>query len=210
MFPLSGVIGDFRGWRRQSPMIAPVISQQRQTMTDKPLFAAALLLAAMAFAGSRAAAADIKVLTAGAFKQIVVALAPEFEKQTGHQAHHRERDGRRAGEEDRGRRGVRRDVPVARRGRRPDQEGQDRGRQPGQHRPGRGRRDGQGGRAEAGRRHGRGVQAGGARRQDRSPISIRRAAARAASTSQSCSSSSASPTRSSPRPSSSRAAMSPT
>jgi molybdate transport system substrate-binding protein len=60
------------------------ISQQRQKMTDKSLFAAALLLAAMAFAGSRAAAADIKVLTAGAFKQIVVALAPEFEKQTGH------------------------------------------------------------------------------------------------------------------------------
>ena len=53
-------------------------------MTDKPLFAAAILMAAMAFAGSRAAAADIKVLTAGAFKQIVVALAPEFEKQTGH------------------------------------------------------------------------------------------------------------------------------
>jgi molybdate transport system substrate-binding protein len=56
-------------------------------MTDKTLFAAALLStvlsAAMAF-GGRAAAADIKVLTAGAFKQIVVALAPEFEKQTGH------------------------------------------------------------------------------------------------------------------------------
>src|ERR1041385_311755 len=60
------------------------IPQPRQTMTDKPLFAAALLFAAMAFMGSRAAAADIKVLTAGAFKQIVVALAPEFEKQTGH------------------------------------------------------------------------------------------------------------------------------
>jgi molybdate transport system substrate-binding protein len=60
------------------------ITQQRQTMTDKPLIAAALLLAAMAFAGSRATAADIKVLTAGAFKQVVVALAPEFEKQTGH------------------------------------------------------------------------------------------------------------------------------
>jgi len=52
-------------------------------MTDKPLFAAALLFAAIAFAGSRASAAEIKVLTAGAFKQIVVALAPEFEKQTG-------------------------------------------------------------------------------------------------------------------------------
>jgi molybdate transport system substrate-binding protein len=63
--------------------MAASFSQQRQTMTDKPLFAAALLLAAMAF-GSGAVAADIKVLTAGAFKQIVVALAPEFEKQTGH------------------------------------------------------------------------------------------------------------------------------
>jgi molybdate transport system substrate-binding protein len=31
-----------------------------------------------------AAAADIKVLTAGAFKQVVLALVPEFEKATGH------------------------------------------------------------------------------------------------------------------------------
>jgi molybdate transport system substrate-binding protein len=31
-----------------------------------------------------AAAADIKVLTAGAFKQVVLALVPEFEKTTGH------------------------------------------------------------------------------------------------------------------------------
>jgi molybdate transport system substrate-binding protein len=53
-------------------------------MSDKPLLAAALLFAAMTFSGSRATAAEIKVLTAGAFKQIVVALAPEFEKQTGH------------------------------------------------------------------------------------------------------------------------------
>ena len=53
-------------------------------MTDKPLLAAALLLAAMAFAGSRAAAAEIKVLTAGAFKQIVLAVVPDFEKQSGH------------------------------------------------------------------------------------------------------------------------------
>jgi molybdate transport system substrate-binding protein len=37
-------------------------------MTDKPLFAAAILMAAMAFAGSRAAAADIKVLD-GLIKQ---------------------------------------------------------------------------------------------------------------------------------------------
>jgi molybdate transport system substrate-binding protein len=52
-------------------------------MTKQSLFAAALLLAGVGFAGSRAMAADIKVLTAGAFKQIVVALAPDFEKQTG-------------------------------------------------------------------------------------------------------------------------------
>ncbi len=32
-----------------------------------------------------AAAAEIKVLTAGAFKQVVLALLPDFEKQTGHQ-----------------------------------------------------------------------------------------------------------------------------
>jgi molybdate transport system substrate-binding protein len=31
-----------------------------------------------------ATAADIKVLTAGAFKQVVLAMVPEFEKQTGH------------------------------------------------------------------------------------------------------------------------------
>jgi molybdate transport system substrate-binding protein len=31
-----------------------------------------------------AAAAEIKVLTAGAFKQVLVALVPDFEKQTGH------------------------------------------------------------------------------------------------------------------------------
>ena len=31
-----------------------------------------------------AAAAEIKVLTAGAFKQVLLALVPEFEKQTGH------------------------------------------------------------------------------------------------------------------------------
>jgi molybdate transport system substrate-binding protein len=43
---------------------------------------AVVLMAAGAPRG--AAAADIKVLTAGAFKQVVLALVPEFEKQTGH------------------------------------------------------------------------------------------------------------------------------
>jgi molybdate transport system substrate-binding protein len=31
-----------------------------------------------------ALAADLKVLTAGAFKQVLVALAPDFERRTGH------------------------------------------------------------------------------------------------------------------------------
>lgn len=43
---------------------------------------------AMALAGwtiaASALAADVKVLTAGAFKPVVTALAPEFERQTGH------------------------------------------------------------------------------------------------------------------------------
>jgi molybdate transport system substrate-binding protein len=43
-------------------------------------FAAALYLAV----GAPAGAAEVKVLSAGAFKQVVLALVPEFEKQTGH------------------------------------------------------------------------------------------------------------------------------
>ena len=37
-----------------------------------------------ALADSSVLAAEIKVLTAGAFKPVVTALVPEFEKQTGH------------------------------------------------------------------------------------------------------------------------------
>ena len=49
-------------------------------------FAVALLAAIwLTFAGmAGATAAEIKVLTAGAFKQVVLALVPEFEKQSGH------------------------------------------------------------------------------------------------------------------------------
>jgi molybdate transport system substrate-binding protein len=44
-----------------------------------------LFAAAMSMAGMQGAvAAEIKVLTTGAFKQVVVALVPEFEKATGH------------------------------------------------------------------------------------------------------------------------------
>jgi molybdate transport system substrate-binding protein len=41
-------------------------------------------LTGAAFGSTGATAAELKVLTAGAFKQIVVALAPEFEKASGH------------------------------------------------------------------------------------------------------------------------------
>jgi molybdate transport system substrate-binding protein len=48
-------------------------------------FAAGLLAAFTALAGpTPASAAEIKVLTAGAFKQVVLVLVPAFEKQTGH------------------------------------------------------------------------------------------------------------------------------
>lgn len=48
-------------------------------------YRAAAVAAAFGLVGlSPASAAEIKVLSAGAFKQVVVALAPGFEKQTGH------------------------------------------------------------------------------------------------------------------------------
>jgi molybdate transport system substrate-binding protein len=42
------------------------------------------IAAALGIGVQNAAAAEIKVLTTGAFKQVVVALVPEFEKATGH------------------------------------------------------------------------------------------------------------------------------
>jgi molybdate transport system substrate-binding protein len=47
------------------------------------LIVAAVLMAAASSRG--AAGAEIKVLSAGAFKQVLLALLPEFEKQTGHE-----------------------------------------------------------------------------------------------------------------------------
>src|SRR5450759_382986 len=45
----------------------------------------AIIAAVLCLAGlPQATAAEIKVLTAGAFKQVVLALVPDFEKQTGH------------------------------------------------------------------------------------------------------------------------------
>jgi molybdate transport system substrate-binding protein len=45
----------------------------------------ALISAALSMAGlTQANAGEIKMLTAGAFKQVVLALVPDFEKQTGH------------------------------------------------------------------------------------------------------------------------------
>ena len=37
-------------------------------------------------AGTAAQAAEVKILTAGAMKAVVLAIVPEFEKQTGHKA----------------------------------------------------------------------------------------------------------------------------
>src|ERR1700719_2871207 len=48
----------------------------------RALVLATLFAATIAVPG--AGAADIKVLTAGAFKQVVLALVPDFEKTTGH------------------------------------------------------------------------------------------------------------------------------
>ncbi len=48
-------------------------------------YRAAIVAAAFGLVSlSPASASEIKVLSAGAFKQVVVALAPDFEKQTGH------------------------------------------------------------------------------------------------------------------------------
>jgi molybdate transport system substrate-binding protein len=51
-------------------------------MVRLALFAAISLGVVMA--SEKGSAAEVKVLTAGAFKQVVLAVVPEFEKQTGH------------------------------------------------------------------------------------------------------------------------------
>lgn len=51
---------------------------------NTPLRYAAAVIGALCLAGPQAGAAEIKVLSAGAFKQVVLALVPAFEKQTGH------------------------------------------------------------------------------------------------------------------------------
>jgi molybdate transport system substrate-binding protein len=56
--------------------------KKEEAMRMTLLGLAAVLVVAGAPGG--AAAAEIKVLTAGAFKQVVLAMVPEFEKQTGH------------------------------------------------------------------------------------------------------------------------------
>ncbi len=54
-------------------------------MQNQPSTTVALAACALAMSVSiSATAAEIKVLTAGAFKPVVMALAPDFEKQTGH------------------------------------------------------------------------------------------------------------------------------
>ncbi len=57
----------------------------KQRRTARPSLLSPLLLALATLGpASRAQAAEIKVLTAGAFKPVVTALVPEFEARTGH------------------------------------------------------------------------------------------------------------------------------
>lgn len=52
-------------------------------MKKRP-YCAAVIAGALGLAGSYTNAAEVKVLTAGAYDQVLQALVPEFEKQTGH------------------------------------------------------------------------------------------------------------------------------
>lgn len=56
----------------------------RQMKARTVAMAGAISMTLAATLAGTAGAADLKVLTAGAFKQIVLAMQPEFEKQTGH------------------------------------------------------------------------------------------------------------------------------
>ena len=49
----------------------------------KRLYCAAVIAGTLGVAGSYANAVEVKVLTAGAFKQVVMALVPDYERQTG-------------------------------------------------------------------------------------------------------------------------------
>jgi molybdate transport system substrate-binding protein len=53
-------------------------------MKRKNGFLLGVVIGAISIMAQSAAAAEIKVLTTGAFKQVIVALVPEFEKATGH------------------------------------------------------------------------------------------------------------------------------
>jgi molybdate transport system substrate-binding protein len=52
-------------------------------MMTRQLGRAAMIAACLGFAMPQANAAEVKVLTAGAFKQVMLALVPEYEKETG-------------------------------------------------------------------------------------------------------------------------------
>ena len=159
-----------------------------------------IALIAMALSGG-AGAAEIKVLTAGAFKQVLLALVPAFEKQTGHKVTVENDTVGALTKRIEG--GEAFDVAVLTPAAVNDLTGKGKFVEGTRCQLGTGRRRG----------HGQGGRAGSptsarSRRSSvrcwppsRSPISIRRAAARAASMSRACSTSSASPIRSSRRPS---------
>ena len=128
------------------------------------LLGLAIVLAAAGAPGG-AAAAEIKVLTAGAFKQVLVALVPDFEKQTGHKVIVENETVGALTKRIEGGESLRRRGAHAGGGQRPDRQRQVRGRQPRQPGARRRRRDGEGRRAGARHQHGRCVQARAARRQ---------------------------------------------
>ena len=131
-------------------------------------------------APERAAAAELKVLTTGAMKQVVLAVVPQFEKQ----GHKLIVDNDTAGAfSKRIEGGETFDIAVSRPARLDEliEQREDHSRRAGQSGARRHRRGGEGRRAQARHRHGRGVQAARCSMPSPSPISTRRAAGRAAS-----------------------------
>ena len=177
----------------------------------RPILAAFLTLAiAQSVTPQFAEAADMKVISGGAFKQVLNALAGRIREGDRHESRCDLPNRRAASQAHRQRRrGVRRGGADARGDRKPCQGRQGGARQPRRSRQDRRRRRGQ-------RRARRFPTSARSRpssvrfwRRSRSPISIRRPADRAASMSASCWRSSASPRRSTPRRCWSRAAKSP-
>jgi molybdate transport system substrate-binding protein len=80
--PVDHAVTQARMRIRHAPDVIRCAAEMEDEMRMTVMGLAMVLIAAAAPRG--AAAAEIKVLTAGAFKQVLLALIPDFEKQTGH------------------------------------------------------------------------------------------------------------------------------